>query len=295
MLRVSIGNRLLYWPYLIIRFYHLMEESGKEIRISPPEHIVKAGAAALAMLAVFLLVLTISAFKEYRFIGTGVPASNTISVSGKGEVFAVPDTGEFMVTVREEAETVEFAQSEATKKINAVIEYLKGAGVEEKDIKTVSYNVNPKYEWSQERCVNGYCPPGKQELIGFEVSQSLSVKVRDTKKAGELLSGVGSKGASEVSGLTFTIDDEDALRAEAREMAIDEAQEKADMLAAQLGVTVVRVVGFYEESGGYPMPFAYGKGGNVMMASDARMEVAPELPTGENKITSNVNITFEIR
>ena len=289
-----MGNRLLYWPYLIIRFYHLMEESGKEIRISPPEHIVKAGAAALAMLAVFLLVLTISAFKEYRFIGTGVPASNTISVSGKGEVFAVPDTGEFMVTVREEAETVEFAQSEATKKINAVIEYLKGAGVEEKDIKTVSYNVNPKYEWSQGQCVNGYCPPGKQELLGFEVSQSLSVKVRDTKKAGELLSGVGSKGASEVSGLSFTIDDEDALRAEAREMAIDEAQEKADMLAAQLGVTVVRVVGFYEESGGSPMPFAYGMGGADMARSEVKL-AAPELPTGENKITSNVNITFEIR
>lgn len=272
-----------------------MEESVKEIRISPPEHIVKAGAAALAMLAVFLLVLVISAFKEYQFIGTGVPASNTVSVSGQGEVFAVPDTGEFMVTVREEAETVEFAQTEATKKINAVIDYLKGAGVEEKDIKTVSYNVNPKYEWLQGQCVNGYCPPGKQDLIGFEVSQSLSVKVRDTKKAGELLSGVGGKGASEVSGLSFTIDDEDALRAEARTMAIEEAQQKAEELASQLGVSIVRVVGFYEEAGGYPMPFAYGKGGDVMMAAESRVAVAPELPTGENKITSNVNITFEIR
>jgi uncharacterized protein YggE len=271
-----------------------MEELGKEIHISPPEPIVKAGAAALVMLAIFLLTLTISAFKEYQFIGTGVPASNTISISGQGEVFAVPDTGEFTVTVREEAETVAFAQDEATKKINAVIGYLKGAGVEEKDIKTVSYNVNPKYEWNQAGCVSGYCPPGKQELIGFEVYQSLSVKVRDTKKAGELLSGVGSKGASEVSGLSFTIDDEDALKEEARELAIAEATEKAEMLAAELGVSLVRVVGFHEESGGgYPMPY-YGRGGDMMVAS-MEAKAAPELPVGENKIISNVNITYEIR
>jgi len=272
-----------------------MEESGRDIHISPPEPIVKAGAAALGMLALFLVVLTVSAIKEYRFIGTGVPASNTISIAGQGEVFAVPDTGTFTVTVREEAETVAFAQDEATKKINAVIDYLKGAGVEEKDIKTVSYNVNPKYEWNQAGCVGGFCPPGKQELIGFEVYQSLSVKVRDTKKAGELLSGVGSKGASEVSGLTFTIDDEDELKAEARELAIAEAQEKAEMLAAELGVTLVRVVGFYEESGGgYPMPLAYGRGGD-MMAASMESKVAPELPVGENKILSTVNITYEIR
>ncbi len=274
-----------------------MDESGKEIRISPPDMVVKAGAAALAMLAVFLIVLTISALKEYRFIGTGVPASNTISISGQGEVFAVPDMGEFSVTVREDADTVAEAQEAATEKINAVLAYLDEAGVEEKDIKTVSYNVNPKYEWIQERCVEGICPGGKQNLVGFEVYQMVSVKVRDTKKAGELLSGVGSRGASEVSGLSFTIDDEDELRAEAREMAIAEAQEKAEMLASELGVTLVRVVGFYEESGGYPPPmYAYGRGGETMaLMNDAKVESAPELPAGENKITSSVQITFEIR
>lgn len=266
----------------------------KEVHISPPDLVVKVGAVALGMLALFLLVQTISAFKEFKFIGTGVPATNTISVSGRGEVFAVPDMGEFTVTVREEAETVAFAQEEATKKINAVIDYLKGAGVEEKDIKTVSYNVNPKYEWNQATCREGYCPPGKQVLIGFEVWQSLSVKVRDTKKAGELLSGVGSKGASEVSGLSFTIDDEDALKKEAREQAIEEAEEKAEELAEALGVKLVRVVGFNEDYGGYPPPIAYGMGGDAMMVREAKM-AAPEIPVGENKIVSNVNVTYEIR
>lgn len=275
-----------------------MDEAQKrELHIVPPELIIKVAAAALGMLALFLLVMTISQLKEFRFIGTGVPATNTITVSGKGEVFAVPDTGEFTVSVREDAETVDAAQDEATKKINAVIDYLKSAGVEEKDIKTVNYNVNPKYEWEEKICAPGtYCAPGRQTLIGFEVSQSLSVKVRDTKKAGELLSGVGGKGASEVSGLSFTIDDEDNLRAEARAQAIEDAEKKAEALADELDVKIVRVVGFYEDAGGYPIPYAYGKGGmDMAMNAVAESRAAPSLPTGENKILLNVNITYEIR
>ena len=273
-----------------------MEESQREVRIMPPDIIVKAGAAALGMLAAFLLVMTIAEIKEFRFIGAGVPATNSISVSGMGEEFAVPDTGEFTVTIREEAETVAVAQEEATKKTNAIIDYLKSAAVEEKDIKTISYNVNPKYEYSNGVCTASYCPPGKQELVGFEVYQTLSVKVRDTKKAGDLLSGVGSKGASEVSGLQFTIDDEEKIKADARAKAIADAEAKAEQLADQLGVKLVRIVGFYEDSGGYPMPY-YARGGVAMdMASSESVKLsAPELPVGENKIVSNVNITYEIR
>lgn len=268
----------------------------RALRISPPDLIVRIGAVVLSLLALFLLAQTFKTFKEFKYVGSGVTASNTISVSGMGEVFAVPDRATFSVTIREEAKEVADAQEAATKKSNDIIAYLKGAGVEEKDIKTISYNVNPKYEYSQGVCTQFSCPPSRQTLIGFEVYQSLEVKVQDPKKAGDLLSGVGGKGASEVSGLSFTIEDEDALKAEAREMAIKEAREKADELASQLGVNVVRVVGFYEDSGGY-YPY-YGKGGVAMdVAMSARAEAAPvpELPTGENKIISNVQITYEIR
>jgi uncharacterized protein len=268
----------------------------RKLRISPPDLIVKVAAAALGMLALFLLIQSVKALKEFRYVGSGVTASNTITVTGMAEVFAVPDRATFTVTVREDAEDVADAQEEATKKMNGIIDYLKGEGVEEKDIKTINYSVNPKYEYSQAACTNFSCPPSNQILVGFEVWQMVEVKVQDPKKAGELLSGVGSKGASEVSGLSFTIEDEDELKSDAREEAIAEAREKADQLAAQLGVKVVRVVGFYEDSYGY-QPY-YAKGGVAMdMAMSARAEAAPapQLPTGENKITSNVNVTYEIR
>lgn len=255
-----------------------------------------AGAAALGVLTLFLLVGTVGALKYVRYIGSGVSASNVISVSGHGEVFAVPDTATFTFSVREEAKQVETAQNTATDKVNEIIDFLTAQGIEEKDIQTTSYNVQPMYDWIQDTCVNGVCRGGRQTLRGFEVSQTVTVKVRDTEAAGELLSGIGSRGVSDVSGLSFTVDDEEALQEQAREAAIEEARKKAEELADQLGVDIVRVVGFSENSYGYPTPYAYGRGGVAMDSmAEAQNAKAPSLPTGENKITSDVSVTYEIR
>jgi uncharacterized protein YggE len=259
-------------------------------------YLKRAGAAALVLLALFLALKSVSELRGMRYIGAGVPAVNTITVEGDGETVAIPDIGEFTFSVVEKASTVAAAQDSAAKKLNAAIAYLKGQGVDEKDVKTVNYSVGPVYEWQQTACAMGTpCPGGKSVLTGYEVRQSVSVKVRDTKRAGELLTGVGSTGATELSGLTFTVDNDDELQASAREEAIGKAKEKAEVLASQLGVKLVRIVNFNENGGGYPTPMysrdGYGMGG--VMATESK--VAPSIPTGENKITSHVTITYEIR
>lgn len=262
--------------------------------------VVKAVTIVLAVLAVWGVASAVKTFKEFGYVGSGTTATNVISVSGKGEVFAVPDLATFSVTVTEEAKEVKDAQKVATRKINTIIDYLKGVGVEEKDIKTTSYNVYPKYEWIAPDCSAGPghpCRGGKQEMTGFEVSQTVEVKVRDTEKAGDILSGVGSRGATNVSGLSFTIDEEDKLKSEARAKAIDDAEGKAQELADQLGVSLVRIVGFSEEGGGYPV---YAKREMTLMSADVSgiggvAPSAPSLPTGENKIVSNVTVTYEIQ
>ena len=248
--------------------------------------------AALIVLTVYLAVLALSVIKGLPFIGSGVPASTTISVSGKGEVFAVPDTAEFSATVIETAADVKTAQNAATKKANAIIAYVKSAGVDEKDIQTTDYNISPQYEYRQaSACSGGYCPPGKQVLNGYQVSETLSVKVRDTNKAGDILSGVGGKGASSVSGLNLTIDDQKKLEGDARQKAIDEAKGKAAELAKSLGVSLVRIVGFSEDGN---TPVFYAKTESRAMSADS-VAPAPEIATGQNKITSNVTLTYEIR
>lgn len=246
----------------------------------------------LLVLAVFLVFKTLNTIKEYRFIGGGVSATNTISVSGEGEVFAVADIAEFSFSVVEEKETVTEAQEIAAQRTNSILDFLKKSDIKETDIKTTNYNVYPRYDFIRKNCVNGFCPEGERVLKGFEVSQSISVKVRDTEDAGTVLSGIGERGATNVSGLSFTIDDEDDLQEEARKIAIEDAQTKAKQLAKDLDVKLVRVVSF-SEFGNSPRfkTFAVPE----MATLDAVGGGVPEIPVGENKITSNVSITYEIR
>lgn len=262
------------------------------INLMKHDRIKGAILLVLLLLSVFLLVKTFTELKSYRFIGGGVPISNTITVSGEGEVFAVADIASFNFSVVEEAKTVAQAQETATRKINIILALLDEAEVEEKDIKTQAYNIYPKYEYTRSICTGFNCPPNKRELVGYEVNQSVSVKIRDIETAGEILAEIGAVGVNNVSGLSFTIDDEDDLLREARKQAIEEAQTKAKELAKDLNVKLVRVVNF-SESGNQPV---FARFATLESQSfDTLGGAVPEIPVGENKITSRVSITYEIR
>lgn len=252
----------------------------------------KAGVAALILLAAFLATLTVRELISLRYLGADIPPTNTIAVTGEGEAFAVPDIATFTFGVTELGATTALSQEKAAEKINAALDYLEEQGIEEKDIKTVAYNAYPKYEWQQVSCVTFPCSPGKNVLLGYEVTQTIEVKVRDTNKAGELLSGVGAAGVKDISGLNFTVDDIEKVKSEARANAIAGAKAKAEMLRKDLGVRLVRIVSF-NEYGGEP-PIIYGRDG-VAYDAVAEKAPAPQVPTGENKITSTVNIVYEIR
>lgn len=258
------------------------------------ERLRKALFVAVVLLAVFLGVQVLAGIQGLRYIGAGVTATNTISVSGYGEAFGAADIATFTFSVVSEKSTVAAAQAEATAKINDITKYLSDAGIDKKDIQTTDYSVYPQYDYQTVNCSAGvYCPGGKQVLRGYQVRQSTSVKVRDTAKAGDLLTGVGGKGASEVSGLTFTFDDPNKLQNESRSKAIADAKKKADELAKELGVTLVRVVSF-NENGSNPGPMYYAKA-MAMDSAGSSAPAAPEISVGQNKVTSNVSITYEIR
>ncbi len=257
--------------------------------------------ASVAMLVLFLGVQVVAGAKGLRYIGGGVNATNAITVSGHGEAFGVPDIATFSFSVVSLKSTVALAQGDATKKINEITKYLKDAGIAEKDIQTSDYSVSPQYEYSRSVCpavssnmgAPVYCPPGKQILKGYEVRQTTAIKVRDTAKAGDLLSGVGGKGATEVSGLSFTFDNPDQVQNEARDKAIINAKAKAEVLAKSLGVKLVRVISYNEN--GYPTPMYYGKAMSMGIGGDSIPESAPAISIGQNKVTSDISITYEIR
>ncbi len=256
-----------------------------------------AGDRRLKGLVFLVLLLAALALGAYTYLSLkqakyvyGSPT--TISVRGVGEVLKVPDIATFSFNVHAEDKGPSSAQTRSAEAANAIISYLKQNGVAETDIKTLNYNLSPRYEYMAVPCRTGFCPPGNSKIAGYNVDETIQVKVRDTKKAGDLLAGVGSHGAKDISGLTFTIDDDKNAKAEARTKAVADAKDKAKQLADTLSVRLVRLSGFYEEESGVPYPVdakAYSGG---MMASSA--PVAPSLPTGENTISTAVNLTYEI-
>ncbi len=252
----------------------------------------KSVVVVLGILALFLLAKTIGEFQSYKYIGTYPSSPSQINVSGKGEVVGIPDVATFSFGVTEESLEISKAQSESAKSINAIIDYLKDNGVSEKDITTNGYNIYPRYEYGSKTVAGVYYPSGQQRLAAYVVSQNVTVKVRKLEDAGKLLAGIGEHGATDISGLTFDFDKRDELVKEARDKAITEARDEADKLAKSLGVKLVRIVS-YSDNGNYrPM---YAKAYDMEQQSSVGNASAPAIPVGEDKIISNVTITYEIR
>jgi len=244
-------------------------------------------------LSVFLFVKLINEIKIFGTIGHGDKLVNTIVVSGEGEVYASPDIASLSYSVRDTKKTVAEAQAEVEKKISASLTFLKENGVDEKDIQTTGTTFYPQYQYYDNYCRVDYCPPAKAPVItGYEMSETVSVKVRAIDNIGKLIAGLGNIGVTDLSGPNFAIDNEDVLKEEARGEAITKAKTKASSLAKDLGVRLGDIVSF-SESGNSPIYYGkemgMGIGGAAPMASDISTS------SGENKVISNVTITYEIR
>lgn len=249
------------------------------------------------VLVLFVGVKTVNEIKAFRYIGAdSFSENNSISVSGEGEVFATADIANFSFSVVENGDTVGEAEEAATTKWNDILAYLEAEGVEERDVKTTNYMVEPQYAPQAPNVA--WIPLVEREIVGYTVTQSAQVKVRDTDTTGELLSTVGDMGVRNLSGISFTIDDEDELYAEARALAILDAREKAQDLARSLGISLGRVVGFYENGGGMPY-YAYATEERAMSQMDAGMGgdmvITPDIPMGENRIVVQVEVMYRIR
>ncbi len=259
------------------------------------KNLYRASLVFIGILSLFFVVKLLAEFKSYGMMGSS--GANTITLSGHGEVTAVPDIANIYFTIRKEGKTAKEAEDAVALVEKASLDFLKANNVAEKDIKTSNASFNPKYEYKYDTkimmpCTEYSCPPrpGKNVISGYEAYESITVKVRNTDDVGKIMQGLGGLGVSDLSGPNFAIDDEDALQVEARKKAIDNAREKAEMLAKDLGVRLGRIANF-SENGNYPI--MYGK---AMMDSAVSSVPAPaEIPKGENTISSDVSITYEIR
>jgi uncharacterized protein len=250
---------------------------------------INASIVLVCLLSVFTLGLIVHGFDRRGKYENGAQMPSIV-VSGEGEVTAVPDIATLSFNISKEASTAADAQKLLNIQVSKTLEYLTTAKIADKDIKSEYGGLSPKYSYEQPQCFVYPCPQRDPKIVGYTATQSISLKVRVVDDANTVKTGLASVGITEISGPTFSIDNEDGYKDNAREKAIIDARAKAEVLAHQLHVRLGKIVSF-SESGNAQYPMMY----KVSSMMDSTAGSAPTLPKGENKISSNVSITYEIK
>lgn len=287
---------------------------------------VVGAAVGLAVLAVGF-----SAVSYVNSYGKSIQPSSfrSFSVSGEGKSINPPDIAEFSFQViTEGGNDLTALQKQNTDSANKVIAYVKSEGVADKDIQTEYYNVNPRYTSygcydtpvsSSAPMMRGTvssgsgsvgssagmmvtppvapnttvktCPP--PSIAGYTVTQSVSVKMRDFTKVGDVVGGVVTNGANQVGSLTFTLDDPTKAQDTARSQAIEKAKAKAESVAQAGGFKLGRLLSI-QENGNNPFPMykSYSMDSGVAAPAPAQ---APSIQPGSQETDVTVTMVYEIK
>lgn len=259
--------------------------------ITTNKKFIKFTSLLMGLLCLLVVVMIINQLRGEGRGHKGGELGGTISVTAEADVLAVSDIAMLNVTLQQEAPTTKEAQDLLNKQITKTLEYIAGQNIEDKDVKSEYGGVSPKYKNNQRYCITYPCVQDAPVVVGYTATQSISIKVRDVDNANVVRTGLADLGITNIGGPTFSIDDEEMLKDEARSLAIEKARAKAKILAKDLHVRLGDIVEFSENSGGYPIMYAKM---DMEVASSVSMD-APMLPKGENKITSSVTITYKIK
>lgn len=230
--------------------------------------------------AIFIGLLAIACGSDTTVVTTNRDTAG-VSVSGQGIVSGEPDVAILTLGVEAEADTVGEARSAAADSMTAMLESLADGGVDETDIQTTNFSVQPQFNFIQ----------GRQELRGFFVSNIATVKIRNIDDTGVLIDSAVQAGGdlARVDGLRFTIDDPSALQDQARKLAMAEAKQKAETLATAAGVSLGSPLSISESGGSFPIAFA--EGGALAIADEA---ARTPITVGELEIQVRVQVVYEL-
>ncbi|MBI2633381.1 MAG: SIMPL domain-containing protein [Parcubacteria group bacterium] len=242
---------------------------------------------AISALTLFLVIASLFKVAELRNewrTYNSISPIRTINIQAEGKVTALPDLATISLSVLTEGKDPKILQQENTAKMNKITEFVKSKNIEEKDIKTTEFNLNPKYQYEANK--NPF-------IIGYELRQTLQVKMRDFGLVGEVVNGAVQNGANQITSLEFTIENQDALKKEARDIAFKKAREKAQVMADAAGVQLGDVMNFSENDFGIPPMVKYF--GAEARGLGGGFDATPQIQAGSQEITISANMTFEIR
>jgi uncharacterized protein len=235
-----------------------------------------------AALALGAVGMPASALAQQTVTAVPVLAGTRLDINATGEVTRVPDLAIISAGVQTLQPTATAAIEENAARMERVRAALRRAGIEDKDIQTSSINLNPEYQYDQNR------PP---RLTGYRATNTVNVKFRDLKRTGAILDALVAEGANQINGPHLTIDKPESALDEARTKAIANGRARADLYARALGMQVVRLLSV-SEGGGYavppPMPI-------VMMAQERDASAKTSIEPGTQQLQVSVSMSFELR
>jgi uncharacterized protein YggE len=216
-------------------------------------------------------------------VGQGAqPVTRTLNVNGLGSTYLTPDIAYIYIGVHSEGATASEVVAANKDQTNAVLDALKAAGVDEKDLRTTNFSIWPSQQYSPEGTVTGTI---------YMVDNTVYVTVRDLDGLGDLLDDTIAAGANSINSIQFDVADKTAAVKEARVKAVEDAKTQAQELADAAGLKLgeIQNISFYDNS---PYPVFEGKGGGGgAMAANSSVSIQP----GQLTISVSVNITYDIK
>lgn len=264
-----------------------------------------ACGALFALAAIFLIIGNTTAQNTPPGINTS-QYSGTITVTGNGYVYAEPDLAKVTIGVTTEATTSTAAMSDNANAMSKVVDAIKKLGIPDKDIKTSTVSLQPKYEYQYPSAATSpsgtdkVVPPTptstpptslSTRIVGYTATNTVTVTVRDMSKVGKVIDEGYSGGANQIHGVTFMLSDEKGATVykEALQKAVAEAKDKAGLLATAAGISDYKLKTI-SENGQYA-PLAYDVMERGAYASTASVAPTPISP-GQNKVTATVGLTY---
>lgn len=226
----------------------------------------------------------VSSSSLYAGVAEGTSSDlKTISLSGAGVATAQADQATVNLGVETTADTAEEAIRENAELMTEVINAIKALGIDEEDIITTSYNVYAQYDWTEEG----------REFTGYSVTNLVQVTVKDLDMVGDVIDAAADNGANSINGITFELSDakREELKANAYIAAITDAQDKADLIAETLGLSITGVQSVTESSYSSARSYDYAYAESAM-DSGAKSYVSTPITSGELSVTVNVYIVY---
>ena len=230
-------------------------------------------------LAVFGAILAL--FVAPSALAQAPHAMRLVTVTGTAEARGVPDEAQISAGVVNQAKTAAAALADNSRAMNAVFAALRRLDIADKDVQTSNFSIEPQYP-----PYNANMP--ERPIIGYQVSNTVRVRLDDVSKAGTVLDALVAAGANQAGSIDFSIHDPKALLADARSAAVKDAIERAQTYAKAAGVTLGPIVSIEESGAEPPRP--------VFLAAARLAAPAPTpIAAGEQSVSASVTIAWEIQ